>query len=193
MTVDALSAIEDLGDGHKWFKLVFDIVDHKRATVGSSSLEAVAFRALGRAPAGEIGFEALVPLDGWDKQILQETLTVDWGRILLRSTGAPTDRLLRVFEEAFELPVSGNIVSREISCAAVLLGDNPAEMELTEIHTKLFFNSAVRDYPESYAELYLNFDLTARRAYLMEKDHAYRIPLTSWLAGRYRQANDAVH
>lgn len=193
MTIDSLSAIEDLGEGHTWFKLIFDIVDIERTKIGVSSVRAVAFRALGNTPVGEIGFEVRVPLEGWNKQILQETLSVDYGRIVLRSVGQPTDRLLQLLEEQFGLPVSGNPASPEISCTAVLLGDDPAKMEYEAIHTKLFFDALAKHNPSSYAELYLNFDLKARCAYLMEKDSEYRVPIVAWLAGRYRQAGQSLH
>jgi hypothetical protein len=43
-----------------------------------------------------------------------------------------------------------------------------------------------------YAELYLNFDLAARRAWLKEKDEGYRKAVVSWLTGRIRRADESV-
>jgi hypothetical protein len=43
-----------------------------------------------------------------------------------------------------------------------------------------------------YGELYLNFDLSARRAWLKEKDEGYRKAVVGWLTGRIRRANERV-
>ena len=186
--IDALSAIEDLGDGYTWFKLAFDIA-------GVEVQEHVlSFEALANSPLGTIGFGASVPLMGWNNQdLIEGTLAVDWGRIILRSIGAPTDGLLRVLEQQFKAPESSESATAKISCGAVLLGDDPSEMQCAEIHAKLFFDSFAEHDPRSYAELYFNFDVRAGRAYLMEKDSFYRAPLLKWFAGQYRCPEERVH
>ena len=185
--VDALSAVEDLGDGFTWFKLAFDICD------AETDRHLLCFRAMADSPLGVIGFEAQIPLLAWNNQELVDDLSVDWGRIVLRSIGAPTDTLVTLLEREFGLDKSSTTAVEKISCAAVLLSDDPAEMESAEMHAKLFFDSLAKADPESYAELYFNFDIKARRALLMEKDSSYRAPIVKWLRGTYRPADVKVH
>jgi hypothetical protein len=189
MRVDALSELEDFGDGEKpWCNLVFDVVDVRR--VGEGEL---LFRSLASCPNGEIGFETRILLDAWTDQELDPGLTVNWGGISLCSIGEASDRLLALYERWFGLPVSNAHVPPEIRCLAVLLGDSPEDIENSKVHVKLFFDGSKEQSTESYAELFLNFDLPARRAWLLEKDPEYRAPLTGWLAGRYRQHSERVH
>jgi hypothetical protein len=191
--IESLSAIEDMGEGHKWIKLAFDLIDVRRVPIGAASIEGISFIAVGCTPSGEIGFEARIPLEGWDSQTLVAGLSVDWGHIILRSIGARTDRLLHVLEGIFGLPISESSAARQISCAACFLGDDPAEIEHEEMHTKLFFNGLSKEQPDTYAEFYFNFDLAHRRAYLMEKDAYYRMPVIGWFSGRYRQPSESLH
>jgi hypothetical protein len=193
MMIESLSAIEDLGEGHKWIKLAFDIVEVRRIRMGVASVEGVSFVALGNAPTGEVGFEVGLPLGGWDGKEVAPALSIEWGRIGLFSLGLSTDRLLRLLKVLFDLPNTERPAVREVSCEACLLGNDPAEIEPEEMHLKLFFNGESAERPESYAELYLNFDLAQRRAYLMEKDAYYRAPLIAWLSGRFRQPGESLH
>jgi len=185
--IDALSEIEDLGEGHTWFKLVFDIT-------GTQHTEhALILRAIAESPVGEVGFEAQIPLHGWKEQELRGDIHVDWGKVALRSIGRSTDSLLKLLEQQFQLPESGAVVAPELVCTAVLLADDPDQLESAEMHTKLFFDSLANEDPSSYGELYFNFDVPARKAYLMEKDEEYRAPIVGWLSGHFRQSNEKVH
>jgi len=186
MAIDALSELEHFGDGQRpWCDLVFEIVDPEQVRSASDRAQ-IAFHAVGTAPGGEIGFRARVPLTDWKSRDSGTGITFHWGDVQLCSTGEQTDRLLAVYEEWFDLPQSGTIVPKEISCTAVILGDDPQQLEKKKISMKLFFGSEAAHAPESYAELFLNFDLPAGRAWLREKDPGYRKPLADWLAGRYQ-------
>jgi hypothetical protein len=185
--IDALSAVEDLGDGHTWFKLAFDITD------AEAEQHVLELQAMANSPLGAVGFKASVPLLGWTNQELPSEINIDWGRIALQSIGAPTDALLRLLEQQFQCQTSSLPAAKRISCTAVLLADDPAEIETAEMHSKLFFDSLAESDPDSYAELYFNFDVPARRAYLMEKDPEYRSALLKWLDGRYLSAGTKVH
>ena len=182
MVIDALSELED--EEKPWCDLVFEIADT------SSAGSAIAFHAVGAVPSGEIGFLARVPLTNWTPQQVDTTdegaVEIDWGRIWFCSTGAQTDRPLAVYEEWFDLPRTSAAVPGEIECAAAILGDDPQHLEKTKTYIKLFFDSAAERVPESYAELFLNFDLPAGRVWLLEKDPEYRKSLAGWLAGRYQ-------
>jgi hypothetical protein len=192
MAIDALSELEDFGDGEgPWCDLVFEIAEARHARVGGASpgKPVMALYALGTVPSGDIGFAARVHLDDWK---CNENALFHWGQISLCSIGAQTDRLLAVYEEWFGLPPSGSIVPEEIGCSAAILGEDPRNLEKKHISTKLFFDAAAEGTPESYAELFFNFDLPASRAWLREKDPGYRRPLTDWLAGRYRSPTSSA-
>ena len=185
--IEALSAIEDLGEGHTWFKLAFDITHVERTQ------HVLTFKALASSPLGEVGFDVRFPLYGWDNRPLADVVSVDWGRIVVCSAGKPTDTLLSLLEQQFGFPVSGTTAMPELSCAAALLGDDPDEIETEEMHAKLFFDALSERDPDSYAEMYLNFDIKGRRAYLLEKDSGYRAPVVGWLSGRFRPAAERLH
>jgi hypothetical protein len=183
MVIDALSELEDAEE--PWCDLVFEI------TNTSLDETAIAFRAAGTVPSGEIGFLARVPLTDWTPQQIPTTddgkaFEIHWGKIWFCSIGAQTDRLLAVYEEWFGLPRTSTAVPGDIECTAAILGNDPRGLEKTKISLKLFFDSVAERMPESYAELFMNFDLPAGRAWLLEKDPGYRKPLVDWLAGRYQ-------
>jgi hypothetical protein len=192
MAINALSELEDFGDGERpWCDLVFEVTDARRAHVdeGPSGKPVIALHALATVPRGDIGFGARVHLDDWKSN---ENAFFHWGQISLCSIGTQTDRLLALYEEWFGLPPSGSIVPEEIGCSAAILGDDPRNLEKKHISTKLFFDAAAEGTPESYAELFFNFDLPANRAWLREKDPGYRRPLTDWFAGRYQSPTSSA-
>jgi hypothetical protein len=178
MAIDALSELED-GE-QPWCDLVFEIID------SFSDGTRTGFRAVGTVPSGDIGFLAWVPLIDWTPQQIHEAAKIHWGKVWLCSLGERTDRLLAVYEEWFGFPRSGAAAAGTLECTAAMLGDDPQNLEKTKIALKLFFDSVAERVPESYAELFLNFDLSAGRAWLLEKDPDYRKPLVDWLAGRYQ-------
>jgi hypothetical protein len=183
MVINALSELED--EERPWCDLVFDITDT------SSDETAIAFRASGTVPSGEIGFLARVPFTDWTPQQIGTTgddmaIEIHWGKIWFCSIGAQTDRLLAVYEEWFGLPRTSAAVPGDIECTAVILGVDPQDLKKKKISLKLFFDSVAERMPESYAELFMNFDLRTARAWLQEKDPEYRKPLVDWLAGRYQ-------
>lgn len=182
--VDVLSELEDPGDGSKpWCDLVFDLTTlETRAIPGNAAgKRLIAGTGLASHKGVDVGFGFEIPLIGWvpSKRIGDTDLTIHFGAVSLLSIGEPTDRLIALFEDYFEIPSAGVNARARNDCKAALLGGSIALSKPFQAKTKLFFD--FDDVDDHYAELFFNIDTAKKQLRLMEKDPDYREPLLLWL------------
>jgi hypothetical protein len=151
------------------------------------------------SPAGTVGFEATIPMSGWDEQVNDvdgEAFHSFWGPVWLRSRGAESDVLLALVADYYEIPRAksgGSILGfltrrraqpwrfvREIQCLAVGINSDPSLLGDEPIDMKLFFDENREG--GRYAEVFLNVDLQRGCVWLNEKDEEYRSDLVHWLS-----------
>jgi hypothetical protein len=92
-------------------------------------------------------------------------------RVLLRSLGAGSDRLIRELDGLYKTKLAPKQMAAATEFAAIPLEGNPSMLDGGPVKIKLFFES---EDEARYAELYLNIDLGSGRLYLREKDPDYR-------------------
>jgi hypothetical protein len=191
--VDALSDLDDFGDGSKpWADFIFDLVEIEATKPTSSlALEAVAFEMRAGHVDGDVGICVYLEPGGWT--VADRTdLLVTYGLVTLKSAGANSNRLARLYEMWWDLPHRSDGAAQHITVMAAGINCHPENALSELIQLKLFFEprrpweSTDEDDPV-YAELYLNFDLSARRGWLKEKDEGYREQVVGWLTGRLDQ------
>lgn len=190
--IDLLSELEEVEEGEKpWADFVFDIVsmDADKGPLGGY-LRSLAIEMRASHPEGNVGLRMRVPAAAWPGKD-DDGFAVYWGHVVLESIGAPSDRLVRVYESWWELPSTSTPAISSLTVQAAGINSTP-ENALNEIvHTKLFFDPHEPSPNEdeenpAYGQLFFNFDLSARRAWLREKDKGYRCAVIGWLMGRYR-------
>ncbi len=182
--VDALSELEDPGDGSKpWCDLVFDLVALQTVAPDGrpGGKPRIAGRGMALARGIEIGFGFEIPLAGWEplKRIEDADLTIHFGATSLLSIGEPTDRLVALYEDWFGVPAAAIPARRRNDCKAALLGGSIATSKPFDARIKLFFD--FDDVDAHYAELFFSIDTGKKRLTLREKDPDYRAPLLRWL------------
>jgi len=178
--VDVLSELREGFEGQKpWADFVFDVTD---VTVDGpeTSSPGVAFRAVARHVDDIVGFEVRIPTAGWETT--NDGIEITWGALILKSIGDPTDRLLSLYEEWWDRPRTGAPAASTITAFTAGLGDDPRDVLESMVHSKMFFEPVEGQPGEAYAELYLNFDIPNRRAWLAEKDAGYRSAVLWWLS-----------
>jgi hypothetical protein len=196
--VDVLSELEAFEDGKPWCDLVFDVVEHSiiGRSQGTAPVSWVEGRAVGDMRGVLIGFGFEVPLTTWHANKRSEPGDPEfcWSRINLVKTGSVTDELVAAYRDWFNLAEVRGPAAARFECSAVSLEDGPPDLLQRKTHFKLFFE-ALPDpgAPEleeegdaRYAELFFNIDLIAKRAWLLEKDPEYRLPLLRFLTGEWR-------
>lgn len=210
--VNALSELEDVEDGEKpWCDLVFDITTCETVERDEPGglVRCIVGQAMADLNGEEIGFGFEMPTqDAWQRFEIpvQGAPPLYASRISLVSIGAPTDRLLHCYEGWFAEPVEGAVpvpstshaVAR-LTCSAVSLS-GVTDPYYSAMPCKLTFeaDASSAEPAESGpaeadffgAELYFNVDLTAKKAWLREKDPEYRQYLLGFLSGKWRTVPD---
>jgi hypothetical protein len=188
--VDTLSDLEDFGDDSKpWADFIFDLVDiQTRKSVLGSRLQSIAFEMRGAHETGDVGIHVSLEPSSWTVGS-NDGFLVTYGNVTLRSAGANSDRLARLYEAWWELPASSAPLTNGVTLTAAGINCHPQDALSGEIHLKLFFEASrtwqLEDEDDPiYAELFLNFDLKARRGWLKEKDEGYRKQVVDWLTGQ---------
>jgi hypothetical protein len=194
--IDALSDMENVGENQKaWCDLIFDIAgqEHIASGNGADRIAWVIGRAVADLEGHTIGFGFRIPLDRWiaGRPQTERKLTFYWSQIWLDSIGPETDRLVQCYADRFDLRTISSPAASITRCAAVALHNGKPPLLTEKCSFKLFFETDDKAVdagpenaePESYAELYFNFDLQQKRAWLREKDPAYRLPLMRFLTG----------
>jgi hypothetical protein len=189
MYVDALSDLEDFGDGAKpWADFIFQLENIQAEKSSAGLLTAIAFEMRAFHLDGDVGLGVSISNADWRAQESSDH-TFYWGQITLHSVGALSDRLVRLYEIWWELPTLARPATQHLTAQAVGLNSNPASADSAKVCTKMFFESGAQKDDEegdpSYAELYLNFDLANRRGWLREKDEGYRRQVVGWLTGLF--------
>jgi hypothetical protein len=209
--IDALSEIEELGEGQKpWCDLVFDVVDRElyELPLEWNDGEVIIQFEKGVAKAalkGEtIGFAFYIPRNGWNPSENQtpDLPTLLGSSIILESIGAETDRLVACYADWFGHAALQAPATEQLLCGAVCLDIGPPLLDSEKCHFKLFLeppsdedaeaeesNDGLQadedseDYP--YAELFLNVDLPGKRAWLREKDPEFRVRILEFMTGKF--------
>lgn len=189
--VDTLSDLEDFGDGTKpWADFVFDLFEIKTKTpLLGSGVHVISFEMRGTHESGDVGIQVLLEPKDWTVSQRSDELLVTYGRVTLRSTGANSDRLVRLYESWWGLPPRTLPAAHSVSVEAAGINCHPGKALSEKIHLKLFFEPARQwegeESDPAYGELFLNFDLGAKRGWLKEKDEGYRDQVVGWLTGRF--------
>jgi hypothetical protein len=192
--IDALSELENFEDGSKpWADFVFDLVSVDiRKKFQSDVIEYIAFEMRGGHAEGDIGIKVSLSPTEWEAGN-DPDLPLFWGKVTLTSSGEYTDRLVRLYESWWQLPTGSDKAASSIAVLAVGINSDPRLAATQKISTKLFFDPerewSGEDEDPFYGELYLNFDLSARRGWLLEKDTGYRKQVVGWLTGQFRKPN----
>jgi len=193
--VDALSDLEDPEEADPWCDLVFDVIEHSifEQNADGGTVTWIKGRALATLRDEVIGFGFEIPLNTWYASQKQEPdqPQFHWSQINLGSIGQATDKLVSSYAMWFNRQEMRRPAASRFPCGAVALEDGPPDPLRREAYFKLFFEiSDGDDAPEvpteehsSYAELFFNVDLRAKRAWLREKDPEYRLPLLRFLTG----------
>ena len=195
--IDALSELEAFEDGKPWCDLVFDVVEHRviERRQDTAPMSWIEGRAVADMRGVLIGFGFEVPLTTWHVSGRSEPGDPEfyWSRINLVKTGSVTDELVVVYRDWFDLAEMRGPAAARFECSAVSLEDGPPDLLQRKTHFKLFFEAPPDpSAPESeeegnarYGELFFNIDLIAKRAWLLEKDPEYRLPLLRFLIGEW--------
>ena len=210
--IDALSEIEDIGEGQKpWCDLVFDVLDTElyELPLEWKDGEVIIQFEKGMAKAdfkGEtIGFAFYIPRNGWhpSENERPDLPTLFGSSIILESIGAETDRLVACYADWFDHPALRAPATAQLLCGAVCLEIGPPLLDSEKCHFKLFLEPPPDDEPEGeessdeqhqgneetedgpYAELFLNVDFPNRRAWLREKDPDFRLPVLEFMTGKF--------
>lgn len=188
--VDTLSELEDFEDGSKpWADFVFDLVEIKTdAPLSGSDVQAISFEMRGAHELGDVGIKVMLESKEWYVSSNDNGFLVTYGRVILQSAGPNSDRLVRLYEAWWDLPHGALPAASIVDVEAVGINCHPRKALDDKILLKLFFNPTREwDGDEEdpvYGELYLNFDLNAKRGWLKEKDPGYRDQVLGWLTGR---------
>lgn len=188
--VDALSDLEDFGDGSKpWADFIFDLVDIQTTKAASgSTLDIIAFEMRASHVNGDVGIRVSLEPKNWTIADRTDFL-VTYGAVTLKSVGPNSNRLSRLYETWWNLPLGTDAAAVEIVVTAAGINCHPENASSEAMHLKLFFEPKRIWEDEGaadpvYAELFLNFDLAAKRGWLKEKDQGYREQVVGWLTGR---------
>jgi hypothetical protein len=189
--VDALSDLED----EAWCDLVFEVIEHGifEQNADDGTMTWIKGRALANLRGEIIGFGFEIPLNTWYASRNQEPdePRFHWSQINLASVGEATDKLIGSYAMWFDRQEMRRPAASRLQCGAVALEDGPPDPLRREAHFKLFFEicdgdvapEVLTDEQSSYAELFFNIDLCAKRAWLRGKDPEYRLPLLRFLTG----------
>ncbi len=179
-------------DDCDWFVLSFYVLEK---TVLS---DAVSLVVVGKSGVMErlIKFEILISrewepltgsvmnegeLNGEEVRIIEETLNLQGGAVVIQSMGRKSDLFIRHLDKKLGTKFNPRgMRSEPIEFGAICLGGDPNGIEHSVVRIKLF---ADKGEEENYAEVYLNVDLANRRIDFNEKDYYYREPLVRYLAG----------
>jgi hypothetical protein len=147
-----------------------DIPMASAATSPSGSTTLVARGILGGLP---VGFSIEIH-PTWNESSHDEVIFY-FGRATIRSIGPSSDNFVAELARQYSLPAPGVHMRKIIEVDAVGLNSDPRLLESSPVHMKLFFNP---NGPEdTYAEVFLNADLSAKVVQFHEKDLDYRAPL----------------
>ena len=145
-----------------------------RAHDVDGSNDAITMSATGLFRGAEVGFTIHIG-DSWNEQVIDEELTVLWGKIRLSSRGDMSDRMVRALDELYETAIGADAMTDTGELTAVALSGSPPLVRESPVKMKVFFHD---DGPvDRYGEVFLNIDLSAARIELHEKDPDYRRPV----------------
>ena len=155
--------------------LLFHVQSHQRLADGSQTI-----RAAGLHKGREVSFEVVLG-PTWKKGELAKGIPVQTSPdVSYRRTGPESDAFLQVLDELYGTNQSPRSMATNTPFTAISLKGNPAELAGGPVKMKLFYK---KGGDKSYAELYTNIDLAARRLEVHEKDEGYRRPIIEALRG----------
>jgi hypothetical protein len=96
------------------------------------------------------------------------------GVVRIASTGDDSNTFVRSLAALYGAEATPSPMTKSAEFAAISLHGDPTDLESGPVKLKLFYES---EDEESYAEVYANFDLQARKFYFNEKDPEYRAPI----------------
>lgn len=185
--VDVFSDPEEFEDEEApWTDLVFDLVAVE-LNRSDSGIHSISFEMRGLNAGEEVGLGVILNPDRWEVAGRDDFL-VTYGLVTLRSIGAPSDRLLRLYEARWGTSAASRPCVDAVTVSTAGINCHPADCETSKIHLKVFFEPK-RPWVEegrsdpAYAELFVNFDIEARRGWLLEKGESYREAVVGWLSG----------
>ncbi len=156
------------------FDLVFAIRENERLPDGTRRL-----RLVGTHEGGRVGLIASLGADWKPFSIGDELPTAFSGFVTLHSVGAESDALLRAMDRLYGTGLQPKRMKAASSLAAVTLAGDPRDLFKGPVRIKLFFEDLPGESPrdeeeETNGELFLIIHAVADRAWLAEKDTAYR-------------------
>ena len=98
-------------------------------------------------------------------------IDIRFGKAVLTSIGAPSDRFVALLERLYKMPVSGKPMVAEVSVRVASLGADPKQLGHEPVRTKLFFYADAGE--DRYAEAFLNIDPKNGMLEFHDKDSEY--------------------
>jgi len=96
---------------------------------------------------------------------------IRFGKAVLSSIGAPSDRFVALLERLDQLPISGKPMVAEVSVGVASLASNPTKLGVEPMRTKLFFYENADE--DRYGEVFLNIDPVTGMVEFHDKDSDY--------------------
>jgi len=146
--------------------LAFPLIHHEIFKDGRNSIE-----ARGRHNNRVVGFRVLLH-PRWDRKSLEGGGgSIYWGKVSLQSLGPESDDLALSLDELYGTNTGVRKMAEHTECLAVGLGNDPRQIHRQIINMKLFFDAKDE---KPYAEVFINFNVSANVVELREKDPEYR-------------------
>ena len=163
------------GPDDGWHDLTFHIQDDRKLDDGSRALN-----ACGVHHGLDVGLTVILG-PNWPEATFSEKVpfTAYKGVITFRSSGQPSDALLRVIDELYGTGLHPRSMRSEIRFTGISLAGKPHEPENEPVKIKAFYESEDAD---RYGELFVNVDLQHRVLQINEKDEGYRKPVVRALS-----------
>jgi hypothetical protein len=147
--------------------LVLGLQEHRLNDDGSQTI-----RAAGLHKGSRVGFD-LILASGWKKarEDKDVPLQIHTGAVSFRRVGSESDAFLQALDELYGTKVRPEAMASETPFTGASLEGDPANVATGPVKIKLFYEKGGEG---SYAELFANIDLRARRVEVREKDSDYR-------------------
>ena len=146
-------------------------VDIDLPLVASELLGTGSYRVTGRGSIDGASCGFAIHYEASWKPSSSTTLDIRFGKAVLSSIGAPSDRFVGLLEKLYKLPESGKPMVAEVGVSVASLASNPAKFGQELVRTKLFFYENSEN--GRYAEVYLNVDPKTGMIEFHDKDSGY--------------------
>jgi hypothetical protein len=148
--------------------LVFYIQDYKKLADGTQTI-----RASGIYKSQEIGLDVVLGSNWNAGSLLKNVPIVTYrGQVIFRSIGTGSDSFLKAVDQIYGTKFNPPAMKAEVHFTGITLGGDPCDLLKALVKIKLFYEVGGND--SSYAELFTNIKLGARKIYILEKDESYR-------------------